>query len=127
VITRDRVIPLILEACPSFREVWEKNSEQLLYVAIADFARHLLELHRQNRTEEFPAVGRLIERLHTEGDHYVREAATLALFEAIQNVWSKSRVDPELFRPCLMQESARHWQSLRDFWAGPGGRAGEER
>ena len=120
VITRERVIPLILEACPSFREVWQKSSEQSLYLAVGDFARHLLQLQQQDQTEEFAAVGQLIERLHIEGDHYVREAATLALFEGIQDVWGKNHVDPELFLPYLLPESARRWRSLKDFWDGKG-------
>jgi hypothetical protein len=120
VITRERVIPLILEACPSFREAWQKSPEQSLYLAVGDFARHLLQLQQRDQTEEFPAVGQLIERLHNEGDHYVREAATLALFEGIQDVWGKNHVDPELFLPYLLPESARRWRSLKDFWDGKG-------
>jgi hypothetical protein len=119
-------MPLFLEACPSFQAAWQASPQQLLYVGLGDFARHLLQLQQQNRTEEFGAVSQVIERLHVEGDHYVREAATTALFEAIQDVWSSNQVDPELFSACLLPESARRWRSLKDFWGGKSKRPGEE-
>jgi len=105
-----------MEACPSFRPPAE--DQDLLYVVLGDFARHLLQLQKQSRTEEFPKVARTIERLHVEGDHYVREAATIGLLEGIQNVWGNEGTDPELFVRYLLPVSARWWQSLNDFWSG---------
>jgi hypothetical protein len=47
-------MPLILEACPSFQETWDKSDDQdLLYVVMGDLARHLLTLYRSDRTDEF--------------------------------------------------------------------------
>ena len=118
-------MPLFLEACPSFRAAWKAAPEGLLYVGLGDFARHLLQLQQHNQTQEFREVGRVIERLHVEGDHYVREAATTALFEAVQDVWGRSKVDSEKFSLYLLPESARRWRSLKDFWSGKTGRPGE--
>jgi len=71
-------MPLLIEACPSYREVSQQlPDEDLLYIALGHFAHHLLQLQQQSRTENFPAVVRVIERFHVEGDHYVREAATI--------------------------------------------------
>jgi hypothetical protein len=46
--TQKQVIPLLLEACPSFQAVWDEHvknqGEELLYIALGDFARHLLRL-----------------------------------------------------------------------------------
>ena len=109
-------MPLLIEACPSYRPA--AKDEDLLYVALGHLARHLLELHRQSRTEEFSDVARVIERLHVEGDHYVREAATIGLLEGIQNLWANEGTDPELFVPHLLPVSAKWWQSLNDFWSG---------
>jgi hypothetical protein len=114
-ITKEQVIPLLMEACPSYRPVPE--DEDLLYVILGNFARHLLELQRENHTEEFPAIARVIERLHIEGDKFVREAATIGLLEGIQSVWSHTEIDPELFRPYLLPVSTKWWQSLNDFWS----------
>ena len=112
-ITKAQVIPMLTEACPSFR-----TDEELLYLALGDLARHLLELHQQRRTECFPAVSRVIERLHVEGDHSVREAATIGLLGAIQNVWGNRGVDAELFGTHLLPESRKWWNELNAFWRG---------
>jgi hypothetical protein len=123
------MIPLLLEACPSFQGNWEAHlkeyDEPLVYIALGDFARHLLDLHQRGQSQVFPAVGRVIERLHLEGDAWVREAASIGLLEGIQNVWSHTDVDPELFVPYLLPESSRWWQSLNDFWSGKSKYVGE--
>jgi hypothetical protein len=87
-------------------------------VELGAFARHLLKLHRAKQTADFPAVAQLIERLHVEGDAFVREAATIGLLEGIQNVWSNDGVNPEEFCPFLLPESLKWWRSLNNFWDG---------
>lgn len=123
VISKDQVMTLLMEACPSYR--LPPDDQELLYVMLGDFAHHLLRLQQQSRTEEFAAVGRAIERLHIEGDLYVREAATIGLLEGIQNVWGNNDTDPELFVPYLLPESIRWWRSLNDFWSGKSKFVGE--
>ncbi len=122
VMTQDQIIPLLMESCPSFRAVvdehQQENGEEILYVLLSGFARHLLQLHQQHQTEAFPAVAEAIERMHVEGDPFVRESATIGLLEGIQNVWNNADVDPELFARHLLPESARWWRSLQDFWSG---------
>jgi hypothetical protein len=129
VITRDQIIPLLLAACPSFRPVWEEHladcDEEITYAVLGDFARHLRHLHHQNQSGVFPAVAQVVERLHVEGDHYVREAATIGLLEAIQNVWGHEGTDPEMFARHLLPVSTKWWQSLIDFWSGKSKFVGE--
>lgn len=122
-ISEDQVIRLLMEACPSYRLPAEDQGA--LYVILGDFARHLLQLYREHQTEVFPAVARVIERLHVEGDDYVREAATIGLLESIQNVWGNEGVDPGLFVQHLPPVSARWWRSLNDFWSGKSRFVGE--
>ena len=121
-ITKSHVVPMLLEACPSFRSIWEEHNryygEEILYVVLDDFARHLMGLFQARKTEAFPLVARVIEQLHVEGKPYVREAATIGLLEGIQNAWGNNKVDPELFFPFLLPESARGWKSLNRFWSG---------
>lgn len=121
-ITKPQVIPLLVEASPSFQAAVDKHmafyEEEIHYAVLGDFARHLLHLHRESRTAEFPVIARVIERLHTEGDDYVREAATIGVLEGIQNVWANDRVDPELFTTHLLPESRRWWDELNAFWRG---------
>ena len=94
VITADEVMPLLLSACPSFVPKWEAvagenvdeddPSKRLCYLDAGDFIRHLVELRLAGRIEEMPAVFEVIERLHVEGDHYVRELATIGYLEGLQ-------------------------------------------
>jgi hypothetical protein len=124
------MIPLLLEACPSFKPVLDEHRQsnygkEIPYVAFGDFAHHLLQLHRQHQTEVFQAVAHVIERLHVEGDHYVREAATIGLLEGIQNVWGNEGADPELFVRYLLPVSAKWWQNLNNFWSGKSKFVGE--
>jgi len=68
-------------------------------------------------TAGLPAVFAAIERLHVEGDNYVREAATVGVLEALQNLnLHKNGTDPERFRPYLAHVSARWWDKLYRFW-----------
>ncbi len=122
-ITKEQVMPLLLEACPSFTEKWEEHrafydDEDLLYVDLGEFAHHLVELHKTNQTREFPAVFEVIERLHLEGDDFVKEAATIGMLEGIQNVAGNSGLNPEEFSQYLKAESAKWWRQLNDFWDG---------
>ena len=121
-ITKPDIPALWLEACPSFRAAFAEScaddSEELLYVHAGAFARHLLALHRSQQRGEFPAVATFIERLHTDGDHYTREFATIGILESIQNVWGHTDVSPDEFLPFLQPIGAAAWHSLDRFWAG---------
>jgi hypothetical protein len=91
-ITRTQVIPLLLEACPSFHDVWgdlqRPEEDKFIYVAFGAFAGHLRGLRRRGQTSEFGAVDRVIERLHEEGDAEVRQLSA-ELVETIQSTPSE--------------------------------------
>lgn len=119
-------MPLLLAACPSFRERWstveaenlDDEVGRLHYIDAADFACHVVCLVKAQRTGELPEVFRVIEELHVEGDHYVRELATIGYLEGIQNVSSNRDLDPIFFEPYLGPESRRWWRGLHAFWQG---------
>ena len=118
-IGKEQIIPLILEACPSFQRTFnESGNKDLLYVVVGDLARHLLIEYRAGRTGEFGAIYELIDRLHIDGEPYVKELATIGLLEGIQNVWLNSGEDPENFGRLLLPESRLWWNDLNDFWQG---------
>lgn len=121
-IVREQILALLLEACPSFgdscAESVNDHGSELLYVHAGEFAHHLLQLHQAGRDAEFPAVGVLIERLHSEGEHFVRELATIGFLESIQNVWSHSTTSPDAFLSYLGPEGTKSWQDLKRFWSG---------
>jgi hypothetical protein len=80
-ITRDKIMPLLVEACPSFETIWGEDQrasgseDHVLYVAFGAFAAHLQSLQRRDQTSEFPAVGSTVSRLRQEGDGEVRNLA----------------------------------------------------
>jgi hypothetical protein len=82
------VIPLLLDASPSFQQPWFEELEhdpiqvsddgtRLHYLDASEFSLHLIALFKAGRFEEIEAAFSVIERLHLEGDHYVRELATI--------------------------------------------------
>lgn len=121
-LSQDQVMPLLLDACPSFWVVWDSELDEedrkLLYVCLGSFAKHLLDLKQQRPTSEFAAVVEVIERLYLEGDTSTQEAATIGLLEAVQNVWGNSGVATDDFEQLLLPESRVWWQQLELFWAG---------
>jgi len=124
VIAAAAVIPLFLNACPSFRTRWAPYAaepsfeESLLYIHLGEFAGHVIELLGNGSTAEFAAIFEVVERLHTDGDSYVREAATIGLLEGLQNLALSAGLDPAVFEPHLGPESARWWAELSGFWDG---------
>lgn len=121
VITKEGMIPLLVESCPEFSSKWNdlqaewKDDKDGLpyYVCLGEFARNLVENQKQDDTEKFPAIFQAVERLYVEGDVYVREAAAIGLLEAIQNISGQSAVK---FVPYLGPETKRLWVELNEFW-----------
>ena len=125
-IHADDVLPLVIEACPSFSPSWlgeNEDGSRLGYRDAGDFADHLVELATLGRTDTFGKVFTLIERLHVEGDEYVRELATIGYLEDLQNLSTPapgraSRPGQAYWEPYLLPVSRRWWDALNAFWAG---------
>ena len=128
-ITRDDVMPLLLAACPSFGAVWaelehdplvvDDDGTRLHYLDAARVADHLVELLVRGERDEVAAALGVVERMHREGDEYVRELATIGYLEDLQNVADRhpgcDRVELERL---LGPESLRWWRGLDAFWSG---------
>ena len=124
-IKRHEMLPILVEACPSFSEKWREHKLQfhdeedyLPYIALAELNNHLVDLYRENKTSDFEKVFEVIERLHIDGDDYVKEAATIGLLEGIQNIAGNQDLDPEVFYVYLKPVSAIWWNDLNKFWNG---------
>lgn len=124
-IAKNDMMDVLLAACPSFapqwqgfRDEWRDEAHDLpLYLVLADFARHLIAMVERGETSGFPAVFAAVERLHVEGEHYVREAATVGLLENLQNLnLHKNGTEPGQFRPYLGPVSKTWWDKLYSFW-----------
>ncbi|MGL4549799.1 MAG: hypothetical protein ACRC33_01320, partial [Gemmataceae bacterium] len=62
-ITRGDIIGVLLDACPSFRPAWQASLAEWadsaddlpLYLALAEFARHLIGMLGRGETATFPS------------------------------------------------------------------------
>jgi hypothetical protein len=123
-IRREQVIGLLLEACPSYHARWEayrlapEFDAELLYVHLGDFAGHVVDLLARDARDDLAGISRAVERLHLEGDDYVKESATIGLLEGIQNVAGDRNVSTERLEAALDVETRRWWRSLDAFWSG---------
>ncbi len=129
VIIKPEAFALLLEACPDARNEWEEHlleceGEDMPYMGMAVFARHLVELANQEKTESFPAVFRVIEQLIVEGDEEVRGLAVVGLLESIQNNASWTESGDKVFLQWLHPTSRAAWRELEELWSGESSLAG---
>ena len=122
-ITKAEMLPLLLEASPSFGAKWGEflggwrgQSDPPLYNALGDFARHVVGLLEIHNEPDLTKVFAVVERLHIEGDHFVKEAVTVGLLENLQNLNMHKSTTPVQFAPYLGTESRRWWKRVNDFW-----------
>jgi len=131
VIAASDVMPLLLEACPSFAPQWfdevleenldeESEGGRLFFVDAGAFVHHLVSLKVDGRTAEFRAVFEVFERLILEGDSYVRNLGEIGYLEGLQMMTvTEAGLSPERdFRPYLRPASERAWASLNRSWGG---------
>lgn len=84
------VVPMLRAACPSFG--WSSHGasaepESGEFLHASHFAGHLHALAGQNRTECFPTVFDVIERVLTEGDIEARRLVEGGLLDDLANPW----------------------------------------
>jgi hypothetical protein len=130
-IVASEVMPLLLEACPSFAPQWvnevleenvddESDGGRLFYVDAGAFIRHLVSLKVDGQVAEFPAVFDVFERLVVEGDGYVQNLGQIGYLEGLQMMTvTEAGLSPERdFRPYLRPASERVWEALNRLWGG---------
>ena len=119
-IERDQMMAPMLRACPSFQSAWlafadewRAENDKPLYLALGSLARHLITMLAARDTAGLSSAFAVIERWHTDGDAYVREAASVGLLEDLQNEGLHESTSPKDFEPFLLPESlrAREWAS----------------
>jgi hypothetical protein len=132
VIAPSQVIPMLLVACPSFQPEWETVEEEnrddesptgrLGYIDAGDFIRHLVQLHQDENTSEFPAVFAVIEQLLSDGDAYVQNLAVIGYLEGLQmRTVTDHGIDPaEAFGPYFGLAAWKWWGRINRFWDGDG-------
>lgn len=122
-IDRAMMMPSIIAACPDFTAAydafvaeWQDESETPHYLALADFSRFMISRLEIGDRQQLDAAFEMIERLHVDGDEYVREAATIRILESLQNTHLHSKTNPEQFLEFLRPVSLRYWRKVEDFW-----------
>jgi hypothetical protein len=60
----------------------------------------------------------VIELLYTDGDYFVKGAATIGLLEDIQNLALGDDITPDVFKQYLKPKTLNWWNSPDDFWNG---------
>ena len=123
-IGKDLMMDMLIDVCPSFRPKWEafrdhwkESADDLpIYLALADFARHLIGMLERSETANFLSIFQAVERLQLEGENFVREAVVVGLLEDLQNLNLHSKTNPGQFQPFLGDESRKAWGELREFW-----------
>lgn len=128
-VTRDDVLPLLTAACPSSAAVWtglehdplhvDDDGTRLHYADAGRVAQHLVERFVAGDHAEVAAALSVVERMHLEGDDYVRELATIGYLEDLQNAALRHPgCAPEQLEPLLGPGSRRWWRGLDAFWSG---------
>lgn len=115
-ICQAQLVATLISAFPEF--VPDADRVDLPYVVLGEFARFVIDIFESGYETEWIKANQLIELLHTDGDPYVREAATIGLLEGIQNSWQDRGAIPHAFEASLLPESRRWWDSLNGFWSG---------
>ena len=123
-IQREKVMEHLLEVSPSFRgrwndhlhNIWDRESETILYTDLAEFARYLTELVKNNDFSEFINIFDKIEYLIKEGDSFVTEAIVVGLLEDFQNGLLSNKFDLSLMEKYLRAETKKNWFEVIAFW-----------
>ena len=124
-ITKEEMIPLLVQACPDFAESWSEfltawkgEATGLPYhVVLGEFSRHLVSKLENSETGNITVIFVTAEKLLAEGDNNVRDYAITGILENIQNAnLHKQRTKPEDFRSYLLPISEQAWNDLNKCW-----------
>ena len=113
-ITKEQVVATIVEACPFYKETWEKHiaryKEELLYVFVPDLVNSVLELDKENKHQEILSVFEVIEKLLVEGDEDVKNLIKVSVLEDFRHIFGKNF---EKFSKFLKPNSLKFWKTVK--------------
>ena len=112
-VTKEQVIPVILEVCPFYKKQTEKHlafyEEDLLYVFVPDLANNAIELDKDNKQREILLIFEVIEKLFVEGNDEVREIIEIGVLEDFRHIFGESY---EKFSKYLKPNSLKFWKTV---------------
>ncbi len=123
-ITPNAMMDILIEASPSFEKEWlefqdewkDEKGQLPYYLALGDFARHVKALYENKEENLLKKIFEAIERLHSDGDSYVKEAATVGFLEALQNISASQKGGAAVYEKYLFPETEYWWNKLNNFW-----------
>jgi hypothetical protein len=126
VIHASQVMPLLLGACPSAQatldahDAYWREDKPGVYLDVAAFIHHLIDLVARKQTDEFPAVFAVVERLIASGDDETQTIAVVGLLETLQNNTLNWGWDLDIFLPWLGPRTRVAWVDLIRDWGSVG-------
>jgi len=127
-LTREGVIPLLLEACPDLQPIWDTyyatnytsglRTERSYHSDILPIIKFLFERARDQETACFPALFAVIERLLNEGDERVADLVVIGILEGVQNLAINRGLGHAVFLPWLGPQTRELWLGLIEYWDG---------
>lgn len=100
------------------KDIWDRNSESILYTDFSELARHLTELVVNNELDEFMGVFNLVEKMIVEGDQFVQEAIVVGLIEDFQGGLLRNGYNLKALEKLLKPETHKYWVKVIQFWNG---------
>jgi hypothetical protein len=122
VLRPDDIIPLLLEACPSFQPGWDehlrswKGEKRGHYIDTSPLAQHVVDRVEAGDMACARAALAVVERLLEHGDDETQTIAVVGILESLQNVAGNRGHDPEIFLPSLGPRTATEWENLNESW-----------
>jgi hypothetical protein len=123
-IAVDQIMPMLLEACPSFAEPWREHlawwapDAPGIFNNTGELATHLVDCLYSGRTQEFTDVFNVIETLIEHGSEDVQSAATIGLLESLQNIASHRLKGYADFEKWLGARALDAWRKIEQGWTG---------
>ena len=113
-IMKEKVVQTILEACPFYKETWEKHlafyKEELLFVFVPDLVNSAIELEKENKRAEILSIFEVVERLLVEGNEEVKNLIKVGVLEDFRHIFGK---DFEKFSEYLKPNSLKFWKTVK--------------
>jgi hypothetical protein len=94
-ISVDQVMPMLVDACPSFRKLYDGLNEvhkpASPEILMDDFADHVFGLLEDGKTKEFPSIFLVIEEVKLNGDDKAKSLIRDCFFGEIDSIMDKKK------------------------------------
>jgi hypothetical protein len=122
-LTKDQIIPFLLDKCPEFEPVWQEHQQGVtagcgIYIDVAEFVDLLVDSYELGKLNFLPRAFETVEALFVEGDSDVKQVAMLGILETLQCAASWKPFGNKVFVPWLGPQSREAWNLVVEMWSG---------